>query len=47
VSALAVATRTYTPLSFRPQVERVVVSGLLLLLLAVWVVVLPLEFLLA
>jgi hypothetical protein len=47
MSALAFATRAYTPLAFRSGVERVLVTALILAACTLWAVVLPLEFVLA
>ena len=47
MSALAFATRAYTPLGFRPAVERVLVTALILAAFTLWAIVLPFEFVLA
>ena len=44
MTALALATRSYTPLAFRPAVERWVVAGLAAVAAALWLFVIPLEF---
>jgi hypothetical protein len=44
VSTLAIATRSYRPLVFRPPVERIVAIGLLMAAALLWLVVVPLEF---
>jgi hypothetical protein len=46
VTALALATRSFTPLAFRPAVERWIVAGLTVLAIALWLVVIPLELVL-
>jgi hypothetical protein len=44
MTALALATRSFTPLAFRPAVERRVVAALTVVAIALWLVVIPLEF---
>ena len=44
MTALALATRSFTPLAFRPSVERWVVAGLSMVAVALWLFVIPLEF---
>jgi hypothetical protein len=44
MTAFAIATRTFTPLAFRPAVERWLVSGLTVCAIALWLLVIPLEF---
>lgn len=44
MTALALATRSFTPLAFRPAVERRVVTCLTVVAIALWLVVIPLEF---
>jgi hypothetical protein len=44
VSTLAFVTRSYTPLAFRPAVERALTAALLLAAIALWAIVLPVEF---
>ncbi len=46
MTALALATRSFTPLAFRPSVERRVVAGLAVVAAALWLFVIPLEFVL-
>jgi hypothetical protein len=46
MSALALATRSFTPLAFRPAVERWVVAALSAVAVALWLFVIPLEFVL-
>ena len=45
MSALALATRSFTPLAFEPAVERRVVAALLMAATTLWLFVIPLEFL--
>jgi hypothetical protein len=47
MSTLAYATRSYTPLAFRPPVERLLAVALSLAAVTLWVIVVPLEFVLA
>jgi hypothetical protein len=44
MTALALATRSFTPLAFRPSVERWVVACLSTVAVALWLFVIPLEF---
>jgi hypothetical protein len=46
MSALALATRRFTPLAFRRDVERRLVVALAVVATTLWVVVLPLEIVL-
>jgi hypothetical protein len=46
MTALALATRSFTPLSFRPAVERWVVAALAVAATTLWLIVIPLEFVL-
>jgi hypothetical protein len=43
MGALTFATRPYTPLAFRPAAERMLVTALSVLAVALWALVLPLE----
>jgi hypothetical protein len=43
VSALAFVTHSYTPLAFRPAVERHVLVALTCVALVLWGIVLPVE----
>ena len=46
MSALSIATRSYTPLAFRGATERWVVATLCTVVAVTWCFVIPLEFLL-
>jgi hypothetical protein len=43
MTALALATRSFTPLAFRPAIERRVVACLAAVAVALWLFVTPLE----
>jgi hypothetical protein len=43
MSALALATRSFTPFAFRPPVERLVLIALGITAATLWLIVIPLE----
>ncbi len=45
-STLTLTDRTYTPIAFRPALERRLIGGLAALASALWLVVIPLELVL-